>query len=100
MIVSLGDNGKLITLKLRERLEVRLPESQVSGYLWEYRHTCPCLQLEDSDYGERGEARFTGLGERWWRFTSIATGECELSFSLIRPWSKPSPEYRLKLRVS
>jgi len=96
MIVRLGDNGKTITLKLRERLEVRLPESQVSGYLWEFIENCPCLQFDDSDYEETGPARFTGLGERWWRFRVVSTGECELVFSLIRPWSGPSPEFSIK----
>ena len=54
MIVRMDDNGRRVTLKLRERLEVRLPESQVSGYIWEYKEGCPVLQLDDSDYAERG----------------------------------------------
>ena len=70
--------------------------------MWEYasENGCPCLYLDDSDYEEKGEARFTGLGRRWWRFTAIATGECTLAFSLARPWSKPSQEYFLVVRVS
>lgn len=101
MTVSLDSNGQTREIGLRGRLEVRLPESQVSGYMWEYAsgHSCACLQLDDSDYEEKGEARFTGLGRRWWRFSAIATGECTLVFCLTRPWSKPSPEYALRVRV-
>ena len=99
MIARFTDSGKQVNLKLREKLEIRLPESQVSGYLWEYTHVCPCLLLDDSDYEEKGPARFTGSGERRWRFSAIATGECELIFSLVRPWSKPYPEYLLKIMV-
>ncbi|WP_148266539.1 protease inhibitor I42 family protein [Methanocella arvoryzae] len=100
-IAGLGSNGQVLEIHLRERLEIRLPESRISGYMWKYHEPgCPRLQLEDSDYREKGEARFTGLGERWWRFNAIATGECRLVFSLIRPWSAPSQEYFIVVRVS
>jgi inhibitor of cysteine peptidase len=99
MIVTLNDNGRCITLKLREKLEVLLPESQVSGYIWEYKGGCPCLRLDDSDYTERGPARFHGQGERSWHFAAIATGECKLNFYLVRPWSAPSLEYSLSVMV-
>lgn len=99
MIARLGDHGTQISLKLRERLVVHLPESRVSGYMWEYKHLCPCLRLDDSDYEEKGSARFNGSGARWWRFAAIATGECEMCFSLVRPWSKPAPEYILRVVV-
>lgn len=101
MIADMDKNGQTVEIGLRGRLEVRLPESRISGYMWEYAsgHSCPCLQLDDSDYEEKGEARFTGLGRRWWRFSAIATGECMLDFRLVRPWSRPSQEYSLKLRV-
>ncbi len=99
MIATRDDNGRCFTLKLRERLEVRLPESQVSGYVWEYREGCPVLRLDDSDYAERGPARFNGQGERSWHFAAVATGRCTLSFYLVRPWSAPSLEYSLAVIV-
>ena len=99
MMVTQSDNGRCISLKLREKLEVRLPESQVSGYVWEYREGCPALRLDDSDYAERGPARFTGTGERSWHFTAVATGGCTLSFYLVRPWSAPSLEFSLPVTV-
>ncbi len=100
MLVAFEDNGKQIELFLRDSLEVRLPESQVSGYLWQLdEKTCPPLRLFDSIYVERGPAKYNGLGERSWFFTAACTGECELVFYLIRPWSKPSPEYRFKVKV-
>jgi inhibitor of cysteine peptidase len=100
MLVTTADNGKHIELFLKDALEVRLPESQVSGYMWQFdEKSCPCLRLFDSIYVERGPARFNGLGERSWYFTTADMGECELIFNLVRPWSKPSPEYRLNVRV-
>ena len=99
MIVRMIDNGRSIHLKLREKLEVRLPESMVSGYVWQYRNGCPVLRLDDSDYAERGPARFHGQGERSWHFAAVATGECKLNFYLIRPWSAPSLEYSLSIGV-
>ena len=99
MIVRMSDNGAAVRLKLREKLEVRLPESQVSGYLWEHKGTCPCLRLDDSDYAERGPARFNGRGERSWHFAAVATGDCTLNFYLVRPWSVPSLEYTLSVIV-
>ncbi len=77
MIVRLDDNGRCINLKLREKLEVRLPESMVSGYVWEYKEGCPVLRLDDSDYAERGPARFHGQGERSWHFAAVATGQLQ-----------------------
>jgi inhibitor of cysteine peptidase len=99
MIVRLGDNGRCLNLKLREKLEVRLPENTISGYVWEYKEVCPVLRLDDSDYAERGPARFTGRGERSWHFAAVATGSCKLNFYLIRPWSAPSLEYSLSITV-
>ncbi len=100
MLVTFADNGSKKELFLRGALEVRLPESQVSGYMWQYdEKSCPCLRLFDSIYVERGPAKYNGLGERSWFFTAAGTGECGLVFYLIRPWSKPSPEYRLMVMV-
>ena len=100
MLASFADNGKQIELFLKDSLEVRLPESQVSGYMWQIdEKSCPCLRSFDSIYVERGAARFNGLGERSWFFTTAGMGECELTFYLIRPWSKPSPEFRLKVLI-
>jgi inhibitor of cysteine peptidase len=100
MLVTFADNGRQIELLPRDSLEVRLPESQVSGYLWQLdEKSCPFLRLFESIYVERGPARFNGLGERSWFFVAAATGECELTFFLLRPWSHPSPEYRLKILV-
>lgn len=99
MIATFDDNGRHIALKLRKKLEVRLPESMVSGYVWEYKGGCPVLRLDDSDYAERGPARFHGQGERSWHFAAVATGKCELNFYLVRPWSAPSLEYSLSVAV-
>ncbi len=100
MLVTFADNGHDIELFLRGSLEVRLPESQVSGYMWQLdEKSCPRLRLFESAYVERGAARFNGLGERSWFFTAAGTGECELVFYLIRPWSKPSPEYHVKIGI-
>lgn len=100
MLITFGDNKKQIELFLRGSLEVRLPESQVSGYMWQLdEKSCPCLRLFESIYVERGPAKYTGQGERSWFFTAAATGECDLVFSLIRPWSKPLPEFTLNIKV-
>jgi len=100
MIATFSDNGKRIELFLRDSLEVRLPESQVSGYMWQFdEKSCPCLRLFESIYVERGPAKYNGLGDRSWFFTTASIGECELVFCLIRPWSKPSPEYAIKVAV-
>jgi predicted secreted protein len=100
MLVTFGDSKKQIELFLRDSLEVRLPESQISGYMWQLdEKSCPCLRLFESIYVERGPAKYTGQGERSWFFTTAATGECELIFRLIRPWSKPSPEFVLKVTI-
>lgn len=98
-LVTFTDNGKDIGIFLGERLEVRLPESQVSGYMWEYKEDSPYLRLDDSEYVERGSDRFTGLGERSWYFTPTGIGECRLVFSLIRPWSKPIPEFIINVAI-
>lgn len=100
MRASFTDNGKHISLNLRDALEVRLPESQVSGYMWRLdEKSCSCLRFIEDIYVERGPAKYNGLGERSWFFTAAGTGHCELVFDLIRPWSKPSPEYVLKVTV-
>lgn len=100
MLASFADNNKQIEMSLRDSLEVRLPESQVSGYMWQLdEESCPCLRLFESIYVERGPAKFNGLGERSWFFTAAGTGGCEIIFYLVRPWSDPSPEYRLKVTV-
>ncbi len=101
MLVTFADHKKQIELSLRDSLEVRLPESQVSGYMWQLdEKICPCLRLFESIYVERGAQKYTAQGERSWFFTAAATGECELTFCLIRPWSKPSPEFTLTIKVS
>lgn len=100
MLVTFSDNAKHVELFLRDTLEVRLPESQVSGYMWQFdEKSCPNLNLIESIYVERGPARFNGQGERSWFFTTREIGECELVFYLIRPWSKPLPEFRMNIRV-
>jgi predicted secreted protein len=99
MIATQKDNGRQMRLKLRGKLEVRLPEYPAAGYLWEYRERCPCVAVLDSDYEESGPARFTGCGERRWQFRAVATGECVLDFFLVRPWSTPSAEFRLTIEV-
>lgn len=101
MLVTFADNKKRIELSLRDSLEVRLPESRVSGYMWQLdEKSCPCLRLFESIYVERGAQKYTGQGERSWFFTTAATGECTLIFYLIRPWSKPSPEFTVNIKVS
>jgi predicted secreted protein len=62
--------------------------------------SCHCLRLFESIYVERGPAKYTGQGERSWFFTAASTGECTLIFNLIRPWSRPSPEFTLKVKVA
>lgn len=100
MRATFADNGKHISLNIRDVLEVRLPESQVSGYLWRLdEKSCPCLRFIEDIYVERGPAKYNGLGERSWFFTAAGTGECGLVFNLIRPWSKPSPEFILLVTV-
>ncbi|MCD1294857.1 hypothetical protein CUJ83_07580 [Methanocella sp. CWC-04] len=100
MIVGMSDNGRTVELYLRDRLEVRLPESQVSGYIWEFKEMeNSCVNLIDSVYVERGASRFNALGERSWYFSPAMIGECELVFYLYRPWSKPSPEFKIKVKV-
>jgi inhibitor of cysteine peptidase len=100
LLATFSDNGKLVELFLRDSLEVRLPESLISGYMWQFdEKSCSCLRLFDSIYVERGPAKFNGQGERSWFFTAAGTGECELVFNLMRPWSKPSPEFVLKIKV-
>jgi inhibitor of cysteine peptidase len=95
------DNGTHIELTLRDSLEVHLPESQVSGYMWQFAgNSYPCLRLVDSIYVEKGPARFNGLGERIWFFSTKDPGQCDLIFSLVRPWSKPSPEFILKITLN
>jgi predicted secreted protein len=100
MILRRKDNGKHIELSLRDSMEVRLTESQVSGYVWQFdEKSCHCLRLVDSIYVERGAARFNGLGERSWFFTTKEHGACELVFKLVRPWSRPSPEFCIHIEV-
>lgn len=100
MLATLVDNGGVIELFVGDVLEVRLQESQASGYMWQYdEKSCPYLRLFESIYVERGPARFTGQGERSWFFTAKEMGECTLTFSLIRPWSSPKPEYRLIVKI-
>lgn len=101
MILTREDNGKRIELSLDRSLEVRLPESQVSHYMWQFHEECcPCLCLVDSVYVERGPSRFNGLGERAWYLTTKEPGECQLTFYLIRPWSNPSPEFTVTVVVT
>ncbi len=100
MRATFTDNGEHISLNLRDVLEVRLPESQVSGYMWRLdEKSCPCLRFVEDIYVERGPAKYNGLGKRSWFFTAAGTGECGLVFYLMRPWSKPSPEYLLRVTV-
>lgn len=100
MLATFADNGKHVRLLLRDVLEVRLPESQVSGYMWSLAEgSCPCLRFIEDIYVEKGPAKYNGLGERYWLFTAAGTGECGLTFNLIRPWSKPSPEFILHVTV-
>jgi inhibitor of cysteine peptidase len=100
VLATFADNKKRIEMSLRDSLEVRLPESQVSGYMWQLdEKSCPCLRLFESIYVERGAQKYTGQGERSWFFTTAATGECDLIFNLIRPWSKQLPEFSLKITV-
>jgi inhibitor of cysteine peptidase len=100
MLATFADDKKQIKLFLKDSLEVRLPESQVSGYLWRLdEKCCPCLRFFESIYVERGPARFNGLGERSWFFVAATTGECELTFCLLRPWSRLSPEFRMKIFI-
>lgn len=76
-------------------VEVRLPETPTSGYLWKLDRPPSGVAQVATEYREEGGGLVAGgSGVRSFRLSVPAPGTYELEFVLRRPWEAESLERR------
>lgn len=106
MIVSESDDGRSLSLRRGQSLQVVLAETAGTGYVWEVeRLDRRLLQAQGQTRGpEPGRPAPAGLVggplQVSFLFRAVAAGEGELLLRHWRPWEGPaSVDRRLRLRL-
>ena len=105
MIVATRESdGRLITLKKGDKLQVRLEENATTGYSWTVlnQNQSVCRQLSDK-FVAPTSALVGAPGVRVVTFEAIVPGDGVLLFNYLRPWEKdrrPAAKMVLPIRVS
>jgi inhibitor of cysteine peptidase len=94
VVVSEADAGKTITLDAGQRLEVRLPGNQTTGFSW-----IPG-DVDSAILAAQGEAEYAASsdllgasGTFIFRYEAAGEGTQELSYAYLKPWeSDVAPE--------
>jgi inhibitor of cysteine peptidase len=86
--IGKNEDGETITLGVGDRLEIELPESPTTGYLWQLAPIeGVAAEVEDS-YVPAGAAPGAG-GTRLFVITPRGPGRAELRLALRRSWEPP-----------
>ena len=87
------DNGRKISVLTDDLIEVALPETPTSGYVWVvHRIDADYLALEGEDYAPRSKPAKPVMGAREKKifvFRALKKGETKLELWLRRPWEPP-----------
>lgn len=76
-------------------IDVRLPESPMTGYRWEPVQVPAGLREVGRSYDQPGPPVVGGGGTRTFRFEATAAGRFPIEFRLARGWEPEALEQRL-----
>jgi predicted secreted protein len=101
--VTQAQEGREIALKVGNILQIELPGSGGTGYIWLAQHTgAPYLKLLDQTTRQLKKNLPGGPVVQIWRFKAEKPGVTEISLAYYRPWEgvkTAKDHFRLKLRV-
>lgn len=86
--VSLGeaDDGRVLTLRPGDRIEVNLASNPSTGYVWAFETIGPNVFAAFTQGFEAGPAMPGAGGRHKWSFTVGTAGKTRLAFRYLRPW--------------
>jgi len=91
--ITLGraDNGKVVALRVGDRLVLRLEETPATGYRWAMEaHDEEVVALQHQEYAPFSHAAVGGGGQRSWTFVAHRAGTDTLQLKLWRVWEGES----------
>jgi inhibitor of cysteine peptidase len=102
--LSKDDNGREITIKIGDILQIELKRSGGTGYEWyldkSYKKYFE-LMKEDTETGQREGLVGTPVG-RTWKLRAIERGETDIRLFLYREWEgkdKAAETFKVKVRI-
>ncbi|MCY9061422.1 protease inhibitor I42 family protein [Bacillus inaquosorum] len=102
-VVNENDNGKVITLKAQEILEINLPENASTGFAWMEEITPnQVLSLDKEDFVHNSNPQGGNTIHRW-HFKGEKNGQKKIKFIYQRPWVKDKPgdkEFEVTVHVT
>ena len=84
--VSASQNGARVTIRVGDRIALRLPENATTGYRWTIASLDKArFEVEDSGYQPQGDAVGSG-GQAFWNLRARAAGKSRVELVLSRQW--------------
>ncbi len=83
--ISAPQNGKRVSVRVGDRIDLTLPENASTGYRWAIRsHDDTVLSVEDSGY--RADPSIGGAGVAQWTFRALEAGATLVELVRWRAW--------------
>ena len=84
--VSTAQNGARVTIRVGDRIALRLPENASTGYRWTIASLDKArFDIEDSGYQSQGDAVGSG-GQAFWNLRAHSAGKSRVELVLWRQW--------------
>jgi inhibitor of cysteine peptidase len=84
--VSASQNGARVTIRVGDRIALRLPENATTGYRWAIASLDKArFDIEDSGFRPQGDAVGSG-GEAFWNLGARSAGKSRVELVLWRQW--------------
>ena len=88
-------NGREVSLRVGEMLEIALPENRTTGFRWDLKSKAePACILVKSTF-EPAIAPPGRGGTHRWQFQAVHAGTGEIELEYRRPWEQDSPPGRI-----
>ena len=103
ILLTEADNGKLITLKKGDRIQIKLAENPTTGFQWAINTPKNFLSLEKSDYVAASPQLMGSGGERILTFLAQKTGKTSLKLKLWRSWEGEKSvvnRYQINIKIN
>ncbi len=92
IVLSDGDSGSQISLRLGQSLVVRLEGNPSTGYTWEVAEVDESVLRQVGEIEFEAESDLAGApGIQTLRFEAVASGETTLELVYHRPWETEAP---------
>lgn len=99
ILLTEDHNGRSISVRVGDTLDVRLPEIPTTGFRWTAVVESDVLALTEDDFQSGADAGIGGGGLHLWRFAVARGGATNLEFRLARSWESVAPRAVFRVRV-